>query len=61
MVYAFKDSQVPIGGDLYFANVASALSLIKTTLYLVITILFDGFIVGFKVLRTLMALLTSGD
>ncbi|KAI9434118.1 hypothetical protein BJY52DRAFT_1422542, partial [Lactarius psammicola] len=44
MVYAFKNSQVPIGGDLYFANVASALSLIKTSLYLVITILFDGFI-----------------
>ncbi|KAI9436015.1 hypothetical protein H4582DRAFT_1958494 [Lactarius indigo] len=44
IVYAFKDSQLPIGGDLYFANVASALSLIKTALYLVITILFDAFI-----------------
>ncbi|KAH9167705.1 hypothetical protein EDB89DRAFT_111108 [Lactarius sanguifluus] len=44
IVYAFKDSQIAAGGDLYFANVASALSLIKTSLYLVITVLFDAFI-----------------
>jgi len=44
LVNAFKHSQLPIGGDLYYANLASALSLIKTALYLVITILFDGFI-----------------
>ncbi|KAH9041077.1 hypothetical protein EDB85DRAFT_1924102 [Lactarius pseudohatsudake] len=44
IVYAFKNSQIAVGGDLYFANVASALSLIKTALYLVITILFDAFI-----------------
>jgi hypothetical protein len=36
----------PLGPDLYYANVASALSLIKTALYLVITILFDAFIVS---------------
>jgi hypothetical protein len=44
LVFAFKGSQVPIGGDLYYANVTSALSLIKTSIYLVITVLFDAFI-----------------
>jgi len=44
LVYAFKNSQQPIGGDLYFANIASALSIVKTSVYLVVTILFDGFI-----------------
>jgi hypothetical protein len=44
LVYAFKNSQMEIGGDLYYANVASALSLVKTSVYLIITILFDGFI-----------------
>jgi hypothetical protein len=34
------------GADLYYANVASALSLIKTSLYLITTILFDAFIVS---------------
>ena len=48
MVYAFKDSQIPIGGDLYYANASSVLSVMKTALYLVITILFDAFIVGFQ-------------
>ena len=46
-VYAFKRDQVPLGSDLYYANVASSLSLIKTALYLVITIIFDAFIVSF--------------
>ncbi len=36
-----------MGPDLYYANVASAMSLIKTSLYLVITITFDAFIVSF--------------
>jgi hypothetical protein len=49
-VYAFKRDQVPLGPDLYYANVASALSLIKTSLYLVITIIFDAFIVSFSYL-----------
>jgi len=44
LVYAFKNSQTEIGGDLYYANVASSLSLVKTAVYLIITILFDGFI-----------------
>jgi hypothetical protein len=48
LVFAFKGSQVPIGGDLYYANVTSALSLIKTSIYLVITVLFDAFIVRFS-------------
>jgi len=48
-VYAFKQDQVPLGSDLYYANVASALSLIKTSLYLVITIIFDAFIVSFRI------------
>jgi hypothetical protein len=43
-VYAFKKDQVPLGPDLYYANVASALSLVKTSLYFVITIIFDAFI-----------------
>lgn len=46
MVYAFKRDQDPLGPDLYYANVASALSLVKTSLYLVNTILFDAFIVS---------------
>jgi hypothetical protein len=46
-VYAFKQDQVPLGSDLYYANVASSLSLIKTSLYLVITVIFDAFIVSF--------------
>ena len=46
-VYAFKKDQVPLGPDLYYANVASSLSLVKTALYLVITIIFDAFIVSF--------------
>ena len=59
LVYAFKHSQQEIGGDLYYANVASALSLVKTSVYLVVTILFDGFIVGFStVLCATIALLT---
>ena len=59
LVYAFKHSQQEIGGDLYYANVASALSLVKTSVYLVVTILFDGFIVGFsRVLCATIALLT---
>jgi hypothetical protein len=45
-VYAFKKDQVPLGPDLYYANVASALSLVKTALYLVITVIFDSFIVS---------------
>jgi len=44
LVYAFKRDQDPLGPDLYYANVASALSLIKTSLYLITTILFDAFI-----------------
>jgi hypothetical protein len=44
LVYAFKSSQVPIGGDLYYANVSSALSVMKTAVYLIVTILFDAFI-----------------
>jgi len=43
-VSAFKKDQVPLGPDLYYANVASALSLVKTSLYFVITIIFDAFI-----------------
>ena len=46
LVYAFKRDQDPLGPDLYYANVASALSLVKTSLYLVNTILFDAFIVS---------------
>jgi hypothetical protein len=46
LVYAFKRDEVPLGPDLYYANVASALSLMKTSLYLVTTILFDAFIVS---------------
>lgn len=46
LVYAFKRDQDPLGPDLYYANVASALSLIKTSLYLINTILFDAFIVS---------------
>jgi hypothetical protein len=46
-VYAFKKDQVPLGPDLYYANVASALSLVKTSLYFVTTITFDAFIVSF--------------
>lgn len=44
VVFAFKGSEAPVGGDLYYANVSSALSLIKTSVYLLITILFDAFI-----------------
>ncbi|KAI0298788.1 hypothetical protein B0F90DRAFT_1731090 [Multifurca ochricompacta] len=44
LVYAFKSSQKPIGADFYYANVSSSLSLIKTSLYLIVTILFDAFI-----------------
>jgi len=44
LVYAFKRDEVPLGPDIYYANVASALSLMKTTLYLVTTVLFDAFI-----------------
>jgi len=43
-VYAFKKDQEPLGSDLYYANVASSLSLIKTSLYFVTTIIFDAFI-----------------
>lgn len=43
-VYAFKRDQDPLGPDLYYANVASAMSLIKTALYLITTIIFDAFI-----------------
>jgi hypothetical protein len=50
VVYAFKRDQVPLGPDLYYANVASALSLIKTSLYLVITVIFDAFIVSSRLL-----------
>jgi hypothetical protein len=46
LVYAFKRDDVPEGPDIYYANVSSAMSLIKTTLYLVITIIFDAFIVS---------------
>jgi hypothetical protein len=46
-VYSFKKDLVPLGPDLYYANVASAMSLIKTSLYLVTTVIFDGFIVSF--------------
>lgn len=49
-VYAFKRDQVPLGPDLYYANVASAMSLIKTSLYLIITVIFDAFIVSFSYL-----------
>jgi len=44
LVYAFKRDLAPLGPDLYYANVASTLSLIKTSLYLVITVIFDAFI-----------------
>jgi len=44
LVYAFKRDTEPVGPDLYYANVSSALSLIKTSLYLITTILFDAFI-----------------
>ncbi|KAI0294204.1 hypothetical protein BC826DRAFT_910146 [Russula brevipes] len=44
LVYAFKRDEVPLGPDIYYANVASALSLMKTALYLVTTVLFDAFI-----------------
>jgi hypothetical protein len=46
-VYAFKKDLVPLGPDLYYANVASAMSLMKTALYLITTIIFDAFIVSF--------------
>jgi hypothetical protein len=41
------------GADLYYANVASALSLIKTSLYLITTILFDAFIVSAVLTRAI--------
>lgn len=44
LVFAFKRDLEPAGPDLYYANVASALSLVKTSLYLITTILFDAFI-----------------
>jgi len=44
IVYAFKRDEVPLGSDLYYADVASSMSVIKTSLYLVITIIFDAFI-----------------
>jgi len=44
LIYAFKRDEAPAGPDLYYANVSSAMSLIKTTLYLIITITFDAFI-----------------
>ncbi|KAI0249426.1 hypothetical protein BJV78DRAFT_1227176 [Lactifluus subvellereus] len=44
LVYAFKRDGDPTGPDNYYTNVSSAMSLIKTTLYLVITIIFDAFI-----------------
>jgi len=44
LVNAFKSSQQEIGGDIYYSHLDSSLSLVKTALYLVITILFDGFI-----------------
>jgi hypothetical protein len=56
IVYAFKRDQDPLGPDLYYANVASALSVIKTSLYLVITILFDAFIVSSRFLSTVCIL-----
>ena len=46
LIYAFKRDTVVAGPDLYYANVASALSLIKTSLYLITTIIFDAFIVS---------------
>ena len=46
IVYAFKRDNVADGADLYYGNVASALSLIKTSLYLITTVLFDAFIVS---------------
>ena len=48
-MYAFKHDAEPLGPDLYYFNVSSAMSLIKTSLYLVTTILFDAFIVSLSV------------
>lgn len=47
LVSAFKSSEVAEGADLYYANVTSALSIIKTALYLVMTVLSDLFMVRF--------------
>ncbi|KAI0056488.1 hypothetical protein BV25DRAFT_1920929 [Artomyces pyxidatus] len=45
LVFAFKFSQVPAGGaDLYYFNAAATLSIVKTSIYLVTTVLFDFFI-----------------
>ena len=46
LVYAFKRDTVPAGPDLYYANVSASLSLIKTSLYLIITVIYDAFIVS---------------
>jgi len=46
VIYAFKRDTEVGGPDLYYANVASALSLVKTSLYLITTVLFDAFIVS---------------
>jgi hypothetical protein len=50
LVYAFKSTltgdlvAVVDGSDLYYANVSSVLSVVKTSVYLLITVLFDAFI-----------------
>jgi hypothetical protein len=44
MVNAFRNNEETQAGNLYYGNVASSLSLIKTSVYLAVTILFDGFI-----------------
>ena len=51
-VYAFKTSKEPIGGDLYYANVSAALSVMKTSVYMVIAVLFDSFVVDFQSLAS---------
>jgi hypothetical protein len=48
LVNAFKADKVPSGPDLFYANVTSSLSLIKTSLYLIITVIYDAFIVSLE-------------
>ncbi|KAI0787091.1 hypothetical protein BC629DRAFT_1514830 [Irpex lacteus] len=43
LVFAFKSSQIAEGADLFYANAASTLSVMKTAVYLVITVAFDAF------------------
>ncbi|KAI0787090.1 hypothetical protein BC629DRAFT_491300 [Irpex lacteus] len=43
LVTAFERSEVPQGADLFYANVTSVLSIMKTALYLVMTVLSDFF------------------